>query len=317
MNSDENAVNPRKAIVDFCVYALVRCFVAFIQTLPRDMTDCLCRILAKLFSRIVGVRRKTFDENVQRIFPDATQDQRLALSEAMWHHLMLMVCEIAIAPRRLHLTNWTQHFRIRDHRVMLTHLLSGRPTILVTGHYGNFEVCGYMVGLMGFPTVTIARRLDNGFLHNYLEDFRSMQGQFMVDKEGCAPLIDQHLSANGTLSLLADQHAGDKGCWVDFLGAEASCHKALALFSLTSNAPMIVGYTRRLRHPMQFESGSVAVADPLHDPEGVCSGVRSLTQWYSDRLGDAIEQGVEQYWWIHRRWRYKPAKARDRIARAA
>ena len=45
-----------------------------------------------------------------------------------------------------------------------------------------------------------------------------------------APLVDRHLQQAGTLSLLADQHAGDKGCWVDFLGVPASSHKALALF---------------------------------------------------------------------------------------
>ncbi len=108
-----------------------------------------------------------------------------------------MICEIAWAPRRLHLTNWTEHLRIRDNRGMLQHLLSGRPTILVTGHYGNFEVCGYAVGLMGFPTLTIARRLDNAYLHEFLEDFRGTHGQFMVDKEGCAPTIERHLAKNG------------------------------------------------------------------------------------------------------------------------
>jgi len=316
MDDEDEPISSHRRVIDFSVYVIIRFFVSFIQVLPFDMADSFCRLIAKLFSKVIVIRRETFAENMQRIFPDSTPAQRLQLCEAMWHHLLLMICEIAWAPRRLHLTNWPKHFCVRDNRVMLQHLLSDRPTIMVTGHFGNFEVGGYTVGLMGFPTVTIARRLDNAFLHEYLEDFRSTHGQFMVDKEGCAPLIDRHLAAAGTLSLLADQHAGSKGCWVNFLGAEASCHKALALFSLTSGAPMIVGYTRRIGKPMQFESGCEAIVDPQNDAEGVCSGVRQLTQWYSDNLGAAIAPALEQYWWVHRRWRQKPAKA-NKVARAA
>ena len=313
---DEKLRNARQRAVDCLAYLIVRFFVAFVQTLPLDMADSMCRVMAKGIARGAMIRRKTFEENMHLIFPRATRSQQAALSEAMWHHLLLMVCEIAWAPRRLHLTNWSEHISLRDNRLMLQHLLSDRPTILVTGHFGNFEVSGYAIGLMGFPTVTIARRLDNEFLHRFVESFREMHGQFMVDKEGCAPLIDRHLASKGTLSLLADQHAGTKGCWVDFLGAPASCHKALALFSLASNAPMIVGYTRRIGSPMQFESGCVAIADPQNDPAGVCAGVRQLTQWYSDQLGKAIEPAVEQYWWVHRRWRAKPTKERA-ISKAA
>lgn len=315
---DEEELKPHgKRLADFFVYLVVRFFVAAVQVLPYDMGDSLCRAVAKLLTYAVPVRRKTFQDNMRRVFPSSSPSQRQALCEAMWHHLLLMICEIAWAPRRMHLTNWTKHFRIRDNRGMLQYLLSDRPTILVTGHYGNFEVCGYAVGLMGFPTVTIARRLDNAYLHEFLEDFRGTHGQFMVDKEGCAPLIERHLAQNGILSLLADQHAGDKGCWVDFLGAQASCHKALALFSLSSGAPMIVGYTRRLGKPMLFESGTNAMADPLHDTRGNCAGVRQLTQWYSDRLGEVIMLSPEQYWWVHRRWRDKPARVKANAVKAA
>ncbi len=315
-DEEETSVSTKRRVIDFGAYFVARIIVAFVQTLPYDMADSLCRLMAKLVSRAIVIRRKTFAENMRLIFPNSTPQQQLALSEAMWHHLSLMVCEIAWAPRRLHLNNWMKHFRVRDNRVMLKHLLSGRPSIMVTGHFGNFEVSGYAVGMMGFPTVTIARRLDNAFLHDYVEEFRGTHGQLMVDKEGCAPLIDRVLASGGALSLLADQHAGTKGCWVDFMGADASCHKALALFSLSSGAPMLVGYTRRLGRPMLFESGVVGVADPLNDPNGICAGVRPLTQWYSDRLADAVALGIEQYWWVHRRWRTKPTKVRG-VAQAA
>ena len=307
-----------EVVKEFAAYALVRLIVAVIQTLPMDMGNDCCRGLAWLLSGPLGVRKKITDHNLQRVFPDATPEQRQELDRAMWHHLLLMVCEIAWAQRRLHLVNWSQYVRFHNCRTTLRGLLSTRPTVTVTGHYGNFEIGGYTMGLMGIPSTTIARRLDNRFLHRWVAQFRGAKGQHMVDKEGCAPFVQEHLENNGTLSLLADQDAGTKGCWVNFMGVPASCHKALALFSLSTGAPMMAGYTRRVGgEPMQFESACTAVADPNNDPDGICESVTTLTNWYNDQLARSVALSVEQYWWLHRRWRTPPERVARRFAKEA
>lgn len=300
--------------VDFSAYAVVRLAVAVIQALPLDMGDRLCRSVAWLASGPLKVRERETSGNLSLVFPDATVDQRRHLNQAMWHSLLLMACEIAWAQRRLHRCNWGDRVSFRGNQDIIRALLSRRPTVMVTGHFGNFEIGGYLVGLMGFQTTTIARRLDNEFLHRWVERFRSARGQHLFDKEGCAPDVDRLLRAGGTLSLLADQHAGDKGCWVEFMGVPASCHKALALFSMSSGAPMVAVFTRRVdRRPMHFESGCVAVADPQNDPSGNCASVESLTRWYNQQLADTVRPSVEQYWWLHRRWRTPPPRVLKRL----
>ncbi len=304
--------------VDFVAYCIVRILVAVIQTLPLDMGDSVCRFLAWLAAGPLRVRRQATEANLLRVFPDSDAQSRKHLSYAMWHHLLLMVCEIAWAQRRLHRTNWSQGVIFRDNRKILRYMLADRPLVMVTGHFGNFEIGGYVTGLMGFSSLTIARRLDNRFLHRWVERFRGAKGQYMVDKHGCAPEVERHLQQGGILSLLADQHAGPKGCWVDFMGVPASCHKALALFSLSSKAAMLVGSTRRIDgQPMRFELNCAGVADPQDDVEGVSASVKTLTEWYNRRLAVAIGQSLEQYWWLHRRWRDPPERVAKRLSRAA
>ena len=300
--------------VDFILYSIVRLLVAFVQTLPLDMGNSMCRGVAWLAGDVLKIRNRTTQENLQAIFPDSSPEERQNLTSAMWHHLLLMVCEIAWAQRRLHLTNWAKHVRFKNNRRTLQGILSKRPAVMVTGHYGNFEIGSYTMGLMGCTAITIARRLDNRFLHRWVAQFRGAKGQIMVDKIGCAPIVDRHLQDGGLLSLLADQHAGDKGCWVDFMGTPASCHKALALFALSSKAPMLAGYTRRYNsQPMQFESACTGIADPLDDPDGFCDSVTTLTQWYNGQLATAVGETVQQYWWLHRRWRTPPPKVLRRL----
>lgn len=85
---------------------------------------------------------------------------------------------------------------------------------------------------------------------------------------------------------------------------------------------MLVSSTRRVGRPMYFEAACVAAVDPRDDAAAICTGVRPLTQWYNDQMAKAIGPAVEQYWWVHRRWRPKPARAaaqslQDAAAKAA
>ena len=116
------------------------------------------------------------------------------------------------------------------------------------------------------------------------------------------------------MGLLADQHAGPKGCWVDFFGRPASTHKAIALFSMGADAPLVMSFTRRLGKPLQHVIEAYAVADPRSNQPEVAN-VRALTQWYTNRLEEIIRAEPAQYWWLHRRWREK--KPRPVAAKAA
>lgn len=307
-------------LIDFIAYAVVRFVVAVVQVIPLDMGDHLCRNLARLLTGPLPVRRKAIQDALDRIFPKVDPIRKRELTVSMWHHLMLMVCEVAWAQRRLHRSNWREHVVFRGNREMLRASFSDRPAVMVSGHFGHFEIGSYTMGLMGLQTLAIARNLDNRFLHRWVQDFRGAKGQQIVDKNGCAPIVDAHLRGGGTLSLLADQHAGEKGLWVDFCGQPASCHKALALFSLANDAPMLAVYTRRIGgRPMQFESAMLAQADPRPDEQGRtdphCESVATLTDWYNRQLETMIDLAPEQYWWLHRRWRTPSAKVAKRLAK--
>jgi Kdo2-lipid IVA lauroyltransferase/acyltransferase len=48
---------------------------------------------------------------------------------------------------------------------LMDHLMGGdRPLIVLSGHYGNWELAGFLFGMFGFPTVSVARTLDNPYL---------------------------------------------------------------------------------------------------------------------------------------------------------
>lgn len=291
-------------IGNYLIYICVRILIAVAQMIPLRVGDDLSRVLAFLFARVLRIRYRVADENLRHAFPELSAKDRAKLIERMWHHLFLLVLEVAHTPRILHEENWRRFVKLKNVRELVRLLLEDRPLILITGHFGNFEFGGYVLGLLGFPTHTIARPLDNPFLDRFVNRFRSARGQHIIPKVGGSEKSEAVLRSGGTMAFLADQSAGRKGCFVQFFGRPASAYKAIALLAVQYDAPIAVVYVRRLGAPMQFEMGVQAILDPREvsgpDP------VTAITQWYTSQLEEVIRKAPEQYWWIHRRWKDQP-----------
>ncbi len=294
-----------RGLTDFAVYLVVRICFCVIQSMRIETCDQLARGMAWVATELIPIRRRVIDENLQIAFPEWSAAERRKVARQMWHHLVLMVCEVAHLPRKVHETNWRKFVTFRNIRELTQPLLAQRPTVLVSGHFGNFEMACYMLGLLGVPTFAIARPLDNPWLDRFVTRLRTRTGQRLLPKQGSAEEANRLLESRGALALLGDQHAGPKGCWVDFFGRPASCHKAIAVFSLTSDAPLLVTYAIRRNRPLQFEIGLVGAIDP-REPCAATEGVRAMTQWYNERLEEMVRMAPAQYWWLHRRWKGEP-----------
>ncbi|MDX1943899.1 MAG: lysophospholipid acyltransferase family protein [Pirellulaceae bacterium] len=297
-------------------YLAVRLVMSFIQAVSIETCQWGSRWLAWIAADVVGVRRKIVLENLLIAFPDSSLEQRKALARRMWEHLLLMICEIAHAPRRFHETNWQKYIQLNNRRGLVRALLVPKPSVVVTAHFGNFEVGGYVTGFWGFRTYTVARPLDNPYLDAYVNNFRQSLGQRMLPKDESAEVADELLAEGGTLVLVGDHHAGSRGVWIEFMGKHASCHKALALFTLLNKAPMSVILIKRNRGPGCFDIVLADQFDPEVPGNDELRGVTELTQWYNDVLEREIRIAPDQYWWLHRRWREAPPERKRRKPRA-
>ncbi len=302
----------RKAIIDVVAYLAVRIMICIVQTVRMETCERMADMLSWFTHEMLQIRHDVIEENLSHAFPCLTPQQRHRLTRRMWRHLFLLTCEVAHAPRKIHDTNWRDYVTTKHIDAEVQHLLTDRPVVVVSGHFGNFEVGGLISALLGYPTFTVARNLDNPLLDRFMTRFREATGQYILPKRGSSFQVDQVLSRGGTLMLLGDQAAGPKGCWIEFFGRPASCHKAVALFSLAQNAPIVVAYARRRRRPMQFELGVLGVYDPAHDGR---RDVVELSQWYSGLLEDVVRTAPDQYWWLHRRWKEPPIGVRKKWQR--
>jgi KDO2-lipid IV(A) lauroyltransferase len=296
-------------LADAAAYAAVRVAICVVQSLPRSSCERVARSWSDFLANRVKIRRRVVRDNLRLAFPDWSNEQCRDVARGMWQHLLLMVIEIAHAPRVIQKTTWRKHLRIEGMEQMVRTLWLDRPKVVLSGHFGNFELAAYLFGVFGFRIFSVARELDNPLLDEFVTNFRESRGQKILPKKGSAPDVAIVLEENGAIGLLGDQAAGPRGCWVEFFGQPASVHKAIGVFALSSNAPILVcSATRRGGRLFDYDLRLEGVADPAANTEET-AGLTAVSQWYTSLLELAIRRAPAQYWWVHRRWRGTPAAA--------
>jgi KDO2-lipid IV(A) lauroyltransferase len=315
---------PRSKLADFAVYLGVRVVVCFLQVLSFRAASQAANILAWLAYHVDRRHRLVARDNLRYAFGDGDAAERDRLVRAVYRHFCTMLMEIIHLPRKLHPQNWKQHMTLLNHQSIVDVLLSNRPVLVVSGHFGNWELGGYVLALLGFRTHAIARPLDNPYVDAFLRRFRESTGQKVLRKDGDFDKMQRVLASNGILLTLGDQDAGQKGQFVDFFGRPASTHKAVALLALEYKVPMLVLTSTRVSSSAAPPSSKLKgarksiwryqaeIADMISPEEykDRPDAVAALTQRFTTALERMIRRYPEQYFWLHRRWKHQPKRRR-------
>jgi len=305
---------PRSRIADYAVYVAVRFFVCVLQMLSLPAACRVADALAWLIFRLDRRHRQVALDNLRHAFPDQfTAVQGTELVRQVYAHFCRLLIEIIHMPRRLHTHNWKRYVNLAGVKILVDHLLSDRPLMFVTGHFGNWEMGGYVLGLLGLKTHAVARPLDNPYLDDFLRQFRERTGQKLLAKKGDFDQMQAILAKGGVIGTLGDQDAGQRGLFVDFFNRPASTHKAIALLALEFKVPLLVVHNRRTGGPLEYE---VRLEDVVLPEEYAAApdAVRAITQRFTLALERGIRLAPEQYFWLHRRWKHQPARSKRQMS---
>lgn len=288
---------------DYAVYLAVRAVVCVVQAVPAGAARAVADALAWLAYHVDRRHRRVAADNLRHAFPDLAPAGVDRLVRGCYRHFARLVAEIARLPRGLRPYTWRRYASMGNGHLTVPALLRDRPVLIVTAHFGNWELAGYVIGAVGLRTYAIARVLDNPHLERFLKGFRQATGQTVLAKKDDFDRLSAALKAGGKVATLADQDAGPRGVFVDFFGRPASAHKAVALMALEFDAVMLVIGVPRTR------AGYVIHCEEVIDPReyaGRPDAVKAITQRYHAALERLIRRHPEQYFWLHRRWKTRP-----------
>ena len=297
---------PRNKYLDYLQYVGLRLFAMFVHMFSWRANYRTARWVGDLMFRFDRRHRRRAIRHLQLSFPDWPEEKYQRVARASMRNLVYLGVEFFFTTRLITPATWRRHIRLHGLGGTIRILLERKSgAIFVTGHFGNWEVVGYAMATLGFPSVSIARRLDNPYVDEYVFGVRARTGQTVLDKKGASRTVPEVLAEKGAVAFVADQDAGRKGAFVDFFGRKASTYKMIALMAMQHGAPIIVGYGKRLAEEFKFEMGIRRIIRP-HEWADKDDPIKWITQEFTRALEDIVRSAPEQYLWVHRRWKHRP-----------
>lgn len=175
-----------------------------------------------------------------------------------------------------------------------------RPAILVTGHFGNYDVWRLALIARGLPVGGYFKELSSPALNrHYLAAVRaSGQPMFPDTGDGRKSMI-RFLRQGGMLGILMDLDR-PTGVMLDFLGQPTRTVLSMAELALKYDALLVPGYALRTPGKPGFR---IVIEAPIP-----ASDARTMTQALNDSFGAQVRQHPEQWvWWHNRRKKSHPA----------
>jgi KDO2-lipid IV(A) lauroyltransferase len=281
-------------------YALVRAGALLVAPLPDGAARRFGRALGAL-ARWLGVRVAVARANLARAFPDRTDAERERILARAYAQAGMEAIEVLRFPR----VTMAQVDVIARSVEGLEHIAAaralGRGVVLVTGHFGAYELLGAVVARQGHPIRFLVRSQSNPLVDAELQARRAALGVEVTAHGIGVRQILRELHSGGCVAILADQDAGRGGVFVDFFGTPASTPPGPAEFSLRAGAPLVMGYL--VRGEDGRYAGRFLPAIEIAPSGDHAADVRALTAAHTHRLESWIREHPEQWLWTHRRWK--------------
>lgn len=254
-------------------------------------------------------RRAVILDNLNRVYgAQVSQQQIELLAQAHYGHLLKLLKEL-FQFRFLSAQQKKDIVKVEGVPKMIEAFEAGKGVLILTGHFGNFEV-STVAGIEHFPQVKgrihfLRRPIKPKWLSDWLTRRFKQAGFGVVGRRGSLEEIVVTLERGDAVVFPFDQHAGRPGgIEVEFFGYAAGTFKSMALIALATGAPVLPAASWREpdgTHVLRFLSPIELIAD-----DDVGAEIKRNTRAFNQALELAIVRHPEQWWWVHRRWKNQP-----------
>jgi KDO2-lipid IV(A) lauroyltransferase len=250
--------------------------------------------------------RRIAEENLRLAFPDWSEAQRRTVIRGMVRQIGWLAAEFAHLPHltlqnldRVIVIDGLEHFRAAH--------AEGKGVLFLTGHMSAWELSSYAHALHEAPMHFLVRAVDNSRVDALVERYRCRSGNTAIDKNAAARAVLRVLRANGVIGILADHNASRlEGVFVNFFGVPACTTAGLARFALHTGAavvPVFVTWDEAIgKYRLGYQPAMTLVrtGDEAAD-------IVTNTQRFMDIVEAHVRRYPDQWLWVHRRWRERPA----------
>ena len=289
-----------KRIGYWIVRNLVRTADGLARILPLSWLRAMATGLAYLIYLLYPSRQRLARQNIHKAFGDqfsAAQRRSIAL------HSTINICKTMIELFKMRYMTPEQVKALvslegTDHLHQV--LAEGEGAVVVTAHFGNWELGGARFAAEGLPVTVLARDANEPVSARLINQARQHHNIEVLRREDIRDMIRTLRDSRG-LGILPDQHAAEGGIELDFLGRPASTATGPAVLARHTGCAIVPFFARRL--PNGTFHTQVLPPLPLPQTDDRDQFIGQLTQQINDAIGEQIRRYPEQWLWLHNRWK--------------
>lgn len=297
----------RKGIGRFFGWLVLSFCSLIIRRMPVNAIYGFAKFIAGVGFMVARKQRKIAIEGLTLAFgaeKNAHQIQKIARD-----------CFVCMAKSGVEIIFFTENFSLASEKIQLIGreyleeaLSRKKGVILASGHFGNFPMILLKLALAGYKSAGIMRpmrdrRVEKMFLKR--RENLNIRTIYSQPRKACVEESIRALRNNELLFIPVDQNFGTGGVFVDFFGLPAATAIGPVVLAQRTKAAILPCFIVRQpddTHKIIFEP-ILELQEGTDSRQTVIMNIQKLT----GILESYIRRYPEQWGWIHRRWKSKPA----------
>lgn len=287
-----------QALVYYCSLP----FIYLISILPFALLYLLSDLFYILIFHVIRYRRNVVMQNLKNSFPDKAAQELKNLEKKFYHYLCDLVLE-TLKTLTISKEEMLDHCKISPQAKAVFDELaeSKRNSIIVMGHYGNWEWGGHSFSLTCKQQLyVIYHPLANPYFNGMIVRLRKRFGtDLIVMKDTFRDMVSKKSELN-TTAFIADQTPQpDSAYWTTFLHQDTPVFKGAEKISQKLNYPVVYVSIVRSERGYYTLNAEKLFAEPSKTSEN------EILESFTRKLEDDIIKQPEIWVWSHRRWKFK------------
>jgi lauroyl/myristoyl acyltransferase len=287
---------------------LLRSVALVIPLLPRPLVMGMGWVIGTGAYFLMAADRKVALANLDIAFGDSKsrhEKRRIAMSAC--RNLAINLLGLFWGPR-LNARNVRRYVDVDpDNLAWLNEVRArGKGVIIVTPHYGDWELGSLAAGLLGIRFTTVTEPTKNPAIEQVVSERRSLTGHTTVPPRFAVVKLYKALARGGTIGVLIDVNGrrGRGGVWLDFFGLPVFNTSAVAELAMRTAAAIVFTAAhplpgRRIRLAFGPEIPPCSTGDREAD-------VKTTSQRCLDACAELIREHPEHWLWTYKRWKRRP-----------
>ena len=275
-------------------------FLIFI--LPSSLQNMLAKFLAFAFMKLKKKRFHIVMTNLDLAFGETkTKEEKLEIAKKCYYNFAKYLGINFILNQNTTKQKILEQVVFKNEHFLLDAMKSGRPIIVTTAHFGQWEIFGLAVAARFGPSSVLGRRLDSSVMDKILKANRAQFDVELIDKDGGAKDILKALKARRIVGILVDQNTAPKdGIKVQFFGKDVLHTPAASVLAQKTNALIINAFIYQKGENLNEICFEEPIDISTFDKE---DAVQKATQMQCSACEEMVRARPEEYFWFHQRFK--------------